>query len=259
LKPVKTHNRKQPKLLQQKRKKVVISRKKTNILTVKVRNTEKKIKLILRKLKERKKVHAPVPPGLKGPPKPHGQLGPHGQQGLTGPQGEHGLPGLQGLPGPQGEQGPAGLQGPPGSQGLQGLPGLQGLTGPQGVRGLTGLQGPQGPQGPQGVQGPPGLLPDVTIIPEVNRFYYIPSSDLILSALVAIPANLFTDDAGNAIAVFPSLGSNSYTNLFINGILQEGNVYSIVPIALNFTPQGNIIYAGSPIILEILQFFALIL
>jgi hypothetical protein len=214
LKPVKTHKRNQPKPFQQKRKKVVISRK--------------------------KKVHVPVPPGLKGPPRPHGELGLQGQQGLTGPQGE---------------QGPVGLQGPPGSQGLQGPPGLQGLPGPQGVQGITG---PLGPQGPQGVQGPPGPLPEVSIIPTVNRFYYIPSSDLILSALVAIPANLFTDDAGNSITVFPSLGSNSYTNLFINGILQEGSAYSITPIALNFNPQDGIIYAGTPIILEILQFFALI-
>jgi hypothetical protein len=210
LKIVIIHKRKQPKSLQQKRKKVVISSKKTNILTAKIRNTEKKIKLILRKLNVRKKAHVPVPPGLKGPPRPHGEQGLTGIQGPTGPQGEHGLPGLQ------------------------------------------------GPQGPQGIQGPPGLLSDVTIIPAVNRFYYIPSSDLVLSASVAIPANLFTDDAGNSIAVFPSLGTNSYSNLFINGILQEGSTYSIDPIAMNFNPQDSIIYAGSSIILEIIQFFALV-
>jgi hypothetical protein len=81
LKSVKTHKRNQPKPLQQKSKKVVISRKKTNILTAKIRNTEKKIKLILRKLNVRKKVHVPVPPGLKGPPGPHGEHRPPGPQG----------------------------------------------------------------------------------------------------------------------------------------------------------------------------------
>jgi hypothetical protein len=225
LKRVKTHKRKQTKPLQQKSKKVVISRKKINIFTAKIRNTEKKIKLVLKKLKVRENVHVPVPPGLKGPP---------------GPQGEHGLPGIQGLAGPQGEQGFTGIQGPSGTQGIQGTTGLQ------------------GPPGPQGVQGPPGPLPDVTIIPAVNRYFYFPSSDLILSTLQAIPVNLFTDDAGNAITVFPSLGTNSYSNLYINGILQEGSAYSINPIALNFNPQDSIIYAGSSLILEIIQFFALV-
>jgi hypothetical protein len=195
LKCFKTHIKKRHKSLQQKRKKVVITRKKTNIFTPKRKNTKKKIKLIRRKLCIRKKVHVLVPPGLQGPP---------------GPQGEQGLPGLQGPPGPRGEQ------------------------------------------------GPPGHLADVTIIPKVNRYFYIPSSDLVLSAPVTIPANLFTDDAGNLITVFPSLGTNSYNNLFINGILQEGNVYSVNPIALDFNPQGNIIYAGSPIIVDIMQFFALV-
>jgi hypothetical protein len=176
-------------------------------------------------------------------------------QGPPGPQGEQGIAGLQGPPGPQGEQGIAGLQGPPGPQGEQGIAGLQGPPGPQGEQGPTGLQGPPGPQGEQ---GPPGPLPNVTIIPSVNRYFYIPSSDLDLSAPVAIPANLFTDDAGNLIAAFPSLGTNSYNNLYINGILQEGNAYSVNQIALTFNPQGNIIYAGSPIILEIMQFTALV-
>jgi hypothetical protein len=236
LKFVKTHKKKLHKSLQQKRKKVVITRKKTIISTPKRKNT----KLIRRKLFVLKKAHVPVPPGLKGPPGSHG---------------EHGLPGLQRPPGPQGEQGLPGLQGPPGPQGEQGLPGLQGPQGPQGEQGLTGLQGPPGPQGEQ---GPPGSLPGVTIIPSVNRYFFIPSSDLVLSAPVAIPAILFTDDDGNLITVFPSLSINSYNNLFINGILQEGNAYNVNPIALNFNPQDNIIYAGSPIILEIMQFFALV-
>jgi hypothetical protein len=212
LKCFKTHKKKLHKSLQQKIKKVVITRKITIISTPKRKNT----KLIRRKLCVRKKVHVPVSPGLQGPP------------------------------GSQGEQGLIGLQGPPGPQGSPGL---------QGDNGLTGLQGPQGPQGEQ---GPPGSLTDVTIIPSVNRYFYIPSSDLVLSAPVAIPANLFTDDTGNSITVFPSISTNSYNNLFINGILQEGNAYNVNPIALNFNPQDNIIYAGSPIILEILQFFALV-
>ncbi|MGO4275751.1 DUF4183 domain-containing protein, partial [Paenibacillus sp. TAF58] len=144
---------------------------------------------------------------------------------------------------------PPGIQGPPGPPGERGITGLQGPRGPQGEQGISGLQGPPGQQGPQGEQGLPGPLPEVNIIPTVSRFFYFPISDLVLFAPVTIPANLFTDDDGISIISFPILGINSCNCLFINGILQEGSIYSLNPIALTFSPQDNIIYAGSPIIL----------
>jgi hypothetical protein len=150
---------------------------------------------------------------------------------------------------------------PPGPQGTQGPPGPQGLQGPQGPAGTDGATGPAGPQGPTGAtgpQGPPGPLPDITIIPMVNRYYYITSSDLVVSGPVAISANLFTDDAGNLITDFSGLGPNSYNNLFINGILQEGNAYSVSPNTLTLNLQGNTVYSGTPITLETIQFFALV-
>ncbi|MNC15037.1 Collagen triple helix repeat protein [compost metagenome] len=189
------------------------------------------------------------------PPRPRSIRGHTGLQGPPGPQGVQGHTGLQGPPGPQGVQGLAGLQGPPGPQGVQGLAGLQGPPGPQGEQGLAGLQGPPGPQGEQ---GPPGPLPEITIIPTVNSFFYIPLSDLVLTEPVSISANLFSDDEGNLINSFPNTGVNSCSSLFINGILQEVSIYSNNPSALNFSPQGNTIYAGSPIILNIMQFNALV-
>ncbi|MFC5648653.1 DUF4183 domain-containing protein [Paenibacillus solisilvae] len=143
----------------------------------------------------------------------------------------------------------------PALQGVQpaDLRGEQGFTGPQGEQ---GLQGPPGPQGPQGTQGPPGPFPNVTIIPVVNRYIYILSSDLVLTSPAAFSANLFIDDAGNIISVFSGLGPNSFNNLFINGILQEGNVYSISPNTLTLNPQGSTIYSGTPITLETIQFIA---
>ncbi|SFE25044.1 Collagen triple helix repeat-containing protein [Paenibacillus algorifonticola] len=252
---LKTAKIKRNKSLRKTRKKVAITNKKMNTFPSKRKNTIKKCKLIRRKSRIRKKVPVLVPSGLQGPSGSEGEQGLIGLQGPPGPHGEQGLIGLQGPPGPHGELGLIGLQGPPGPQGEQGLIGLQGPPGPQGEQGLIGLQGPPGPQG---AQGPPGPLPEVTIIPSVNRYFYTPSSDLVLSVPVAIPANLFTDDANNLIALFPTLGINSYSNLFINGILQEGGMYSVSTGALNFNPQGGIIYGGTPIILEIMQFFALV-
>ncbi len=108
------------------------------------------------------------------------------------------------------------------------------------------------------MQGPPGPLPEVTIIPTVNRYYFIASSDLTLSTSVTIPANLFTGDAGNLITTFSGIGLNSYNNQFINGILQVGNVYSVNPTTLTLNPDGNTIYTGTPITLETIQFIALV-
>jgi hypothetical protein len=158
-------------------------------------------------------------------------------------------------PGPQGTQGPPG---PQGIQGPQGPAGTDRATGSAGPQGPAGASGPQGPPGPQGEQGPPGPLPDITIIPMVNRYYYITSSDLVVSGPVAISATLFTDDAGNLITDFSGLGPNSYNNLFINGILQEGNAYSLSPNTLTLNLQGNTVYSGTPITLETIQFFALV-
>lgn len=71
-----------------------------------------------------------------------------------------------------------------------------------------------------------------------------------------LPANLFTDDAGNLINAFSGLGTNSYNNLFINGMLQEGNAYSVTPHTLTLLADGSTIYEGTPITLETLQFIA---
>jgi hypothetical protein len=140
-------------------------------------------------------------------------------------------------------------QGPSG-KGPQGLQGLQGLQGPQGLRGL------QGPQGLQGLQGPSGqiIIPDIIIVPNAQRYFYIATSDIQTS--VTIPANQFTNDDGELISVFTGITLSSYSNLYINGVLQEDSVYIISAAGMTINPNSNIIYAGTPIILEIVQFSA---
>jgi hypothetical protein len=101
-----------------------------------------------------------------------------------------------------------------------------------------------------------GPFPDVTIFPEVNRYFYMLTSDIDLTSPAAFPANLFTDDSGNMISVFSGLGPNSFNNLFINGILQEGNVYNASPNTLTLNPQSGTMYSGTPITLETVQFIA---
>ncbi|MEZ2661219.1 DUF4183 domain-containing protein [Aneurinibacillus aneurinilyticus] len=74
-----------------------------------------------------------------------------------------------------------------------------------------------------------------------------------------MPATEFTDDSGVPASEFTNFGQSSYSNLYINGILQEGSVYSVNPIALAINPNGSTIFAGEPIILEIVKLSAQVL
>ncbi|MHA7583239.1 DUF4183 domain-containing protein [Paenibacillus vandeheii] len=188
--------------------------------------------------------------GAQGPAGPHGEHGPPGfpgAQGLVGPPGEQGVPGPAGAPGKQGDPGLPGAQGP------VGLPGAQGPAGPQGEQGEPGVPGAQGPAGPQGEQGPPGSIPGIEIIPTVNRYFYFPDTDLSLSDSVTIPAVEFVNDEGGSVSEFAGIGLTSFNNLYINGIVQPGNSYDVSADMLFFPPQSGVLFAGTPIIVEIIR------
>lgn len=102
--------------------------------------------------------------------------------------------------------------------------------------------------------GSTGPLPQITIIPLVNRYYYIAESDLPSPGPVNISANLFINDSGDSTNLFLGLGPNSYNNLSINGILQINKVYSVSSNTLTLNTEGSTIYKGTPITLEIIQF-----
>lgn len=200
-------------------------------------------------------------PGAQGPAGPQGGLGQPGVPGAQGPAGppgelgQPGVPGAQGPAGPQGEQGEPGVpgaQGPAGPQGEPGQPGVPGAQGPAGPQGEQGQPGVQGPTGPPGEQGPPGTIAGLEIIPTANRYFYFPDTDLDLSASVIIPATSFTNDDGGSIIEFAGIGLNSFNNLYINGIVQQGNSYVVSAESLFFSSQDGVIFAGTPITIEII-------
>lgn len=202
-----------------------------------------------RKRKRRKPIRRRVfgaagPPGRQGSDGLRGPTGPIGPAGPTGPMG---MKGEQGVPGPVGPQGDRGTPGPEGSQGPQGLQGPEGPQGLQGVQGPQGLQGEQGIQGPRGPQGPPGSS-DITIVPRVYRYFYIPDTEL--AALTVVEASQFTNDVGEPVEAIEGLSLNSYSRLFVNGMLQESRLYSIDPSALTLRLGLDMILAGTPIIIE---------
>lgn len=200
------------------------------------------------------------PQGAAGPQGPPGLQGIQGNQGIAGAYGipnsggyleSHegpyavGAQGPQGVPGPQGEQGVLGPQGPPGS------PGIQGTQGIQGAQGSVGPQGEQGPTGPPSIQG-------VLITPTARRYFYSAAANIDLP--IVIPANQFINDNGNMTIVFSGIGPSSYANVYINGILQQDSLYTVGANALTLSlEQGDIIYQGTPIILETVQFSAQII
>ncbi|WP_148501073.1 DUF4183 domain-containing protein, partial [Paenibacillus rubinfantis] len=122
-------------------------------------------------------------------------------------------------------------------------------AGPEGASGATGPAGAVGPAGPEGPPGPPGPpVGEIVVSSAVFRYFYAPPADL--TGTVDIAANQFTDDEGNPPLAFAGTGAGSYANLFINGMLQEGRLYTLVPAALTLELGQDMIGAGTPIIVE---------
>ncbi|MDU2243058.1 MAG: DUF4183 domain-containing protein, partial [Paenibacillus sp.] len=121
-----------------------------------------------------------------------------------------------------------------------------GPAGPAGPQGEPGATGPAGPEGPQGPPGPP--VGEILVTSAVFRYFYAPPADL--TGTVNIPADQFTDDEGNTPLAFDGTGAGSYTNIFINGMPQEGRLYTLEPEALTLELGQDMIGAGTPIIVE---------
>ncbi|MFF2176011.1 DUF4183 domain-containing protein [Lysinibacillus sp. NPDC058147] len=104
------------------------------------------------------------------------------------------------------------------------------------------------------IQPPPVVIPKGTIIPTLNRYFYIVTEDIDLTNGATIPANLFTDDNGNPVTEFKLFNPNGYVNLYINAVMQEGGAYKVTPDSLILNSFNGTIFAGTPIIIESLGF-----
>ena len=65
-----------------------------------------------------------------------------------------------------------------------------------------------------------------------------------------IAANEFTNDNGINPAMFEGVGPNAYTNIFINGVMQEGRLFTLRPNSLTLDLSRDTLLAGTPIIIE---------
>lgn len=101
---------------------------------------------------------------------------------------------------------------------------------------------------------PPVIVPAGDIIPIINRYFYIVTENINLTNGVTLPASLFSDDNGNLVREFKIFHPNGYVNLYSNGVMQAGGIYTITPTSLNLIPINATIFAKTPIIIESLGF-----
>ncbi|ATP39946.1 hypothetical protein CSE16_07715 [Solibacillus sp. R5-41] len=104
------------------------------------------------------------------------------------------------------------------------------------------------------IPSPPVIVPGGTIIPTINRYFYIAPQNISLTNGVTLPANLFSDDNGNSVTAFKIFNPNGYVNLYINAMMQEGSIYTVTPTSLILPPNNATIFARTPIIIESLGF-----
>ncbi|AMQ04608.1 DUF4183 domain-containing protein [Sporosarcina psychrophila] len=95
---------------------------------------------------------------------------------------------------------------------------------------------------------------EFSIIPNVKRYFYIPVANINVTNGVTIPANLFYNDDGSSTIEFMNFIPNGYANLYINALMQEGGMYEVSTNSLTISPANAIIYARTPIIVELLSF-----
>ena len=98
--------------------------------------------------------------------------------------------------------------------------------------------------------------------PNLEKFFYVTTSDIAGGSTLTIDAADFFDDAGAAATELPVLATdNSMFNVYINGVLQMQDISTYVPGATTVgsleiaVPDGvDTIIIGSPIVLEVVNF-----
>ena len=84
------------------------------------------------------------------------------------------------------------------------------------------------------------------------RFFNVLAAPLVVTDGTTVEATTFLDDTGEAATSFPVV-VNGYYNLYINGVLQEGDSYTISATELTFNEVEGTLLAGTPVIIEAVE------
>lgn len=85
-----------------------------------------------------------------------------------------------------------------------------------------------------------------------TRFFNVLAAPLVITDGTTVAATTFMDDTGEAATGFPVV-TNGYYNLYINGVLQEGDSYTVSATELTFNQVTGTISAGTPLIIEAVE------
>jgi hypothetical protein len=89
------------------------------------------------------------------------------------------------------------------------------------------------------------------------RFFDVLAAPLAVVDGTTVAATAFLDDSGTAATAFPVV-TNGYYNLYINGVLQEGDSYTISATELTFNGVTGSISAGTPLVVEAVELVTVI-
>ncbi len=104
---------------------------------------------------------------------------------------------------------------------------------------------------------------DVTLAPTVSRFFHTIEETAQLDAPLTIGVEDFFDNTGAAATEFPALtADNSYVNVYINGVMQMGNLVTYTPgaagtgsLTIAVPEDGPTeIVEDTPIVIEVVNF-----
>jgi Domain of unknown function (DUF4183) len=90
-----------------------------------------------------------------------------------------------------------------------------------------------------------------------TRFFNVLTAPLGVTDGTTIDAVDFLDDSGVAATAFPIV-TNGYYNFYINGVLQEGDLFSISATELTFNTVTGSISAGTPLIVEAVELLTVV-
>ncbi|CAM3043652.1 DUF4183 domain-containing protein [Filibacter tadaridae] len=102
----------------------------------------------------------------------------------------------------------------------------------------------------------------ITTSPTVTRLFHVVTEKIHSLTTHKINTSEFMDDSGNPAELLPELRmNNNYFNVFINGSLQMDELFAYtageegVGSLIISVPENSEIPKGSPIILEIVNFY----
>lgn len=93
---------------------------------------------------------------------------------------------------------------------------------------------------------------NVNVTSTSTRFFNVLETTLAVVDGTTVAATDFLDDSGTAATAFPVV-TNGYYNLYLNGVLQQRDVFTIDATELTLNSITGNISAGTPLVIEAVE------